>query len=117
MPDLTLQQYNALTPEQKNNGPDEIGRGEYWPTGSGAKQLKGIKSRRASSNLGATSARSNSIQVNDTATFVPSPNTYSGELDKRAEGDDRQILELGDEGYPFHYSIDDMVEWYGDIGW
>jgi hypothetical protein len=110
-------EYQALTPEQKSNAPEEIGRAKYWPNGPGAKQLRGYKSRRALSNLGVASARSSSIQVIDAAAVFSSPNAHSGELVKRADDKDRQILELGDEGYPSYYSIDDMVKWYGDIKW
>jgi hypothetical protein len=28
-----------------------------------------------------------------------------------------EALELGDDGYPFPYSIDDIYKWYGDVTW
>jgi hypothetical protein len=71
-------------------------RAEYWPNGPGKAQLDIIRSQ------------GNSKQKRSLTT--------SG-LAKRADREPDEALELGDDGYPFPYSIDDIYKWYGDVTW
>lgn len=117
MPKLEDGEYEALTPEQKSKPPEEIGRGEYWPTGPGADQLKNKKRDLAPHSSENTPARSKSIQDIDSSIPDRSPDILIEGIAKRADSDDNQIMEIGDEDYPFYYPIDDMVKWYGDVKW
>jgi hypothetical protein len=42
-------------------------------------------------------------------------NVISDMLEKRAYKASNEVLEYRDLGYPYYYSIDIMVRWYGDV--
>ncbi|EAT90565.1 hypothetical protein SNOG_02353 [Parastagonospora nodorum SN15] len=117
VPELTEEEYKALTPEQRSVPPEIVHEAEYWPTGHGATQLNGKKTTRATSGLEVTQSHSSSIQDNVSATSNQSPDMLYEEIAKRADREDGEILEPEDEDYPYPYSIDNMVEFYGGIKW
>lgn len=92
----------------------------YWPTGPGKRQLdeaaaKGGKKRATSSTDTESEVESS---TNGTASAADQLSaSINSDFVKRASEDDAEILELGDEGYPYPYSIDDMVKIYGGIAW
>lgn len=107
MPYLDEKTVKELPPSEKNKPPAFIHEGEYWPNGHGATQLTGKKNTRATSDL----------EVTRSATSGQSPEMLHEDIAKRADSNTGELLELGEEGYPFPYSIDDMVKFYGDIQW
>lgn len=112
-------------PGLRNVPPKIIAQGEYWPNGPGAEHLerwnRGERQKRVDKQRKPT--RRNTVTDvsgfdalnNGTKSAEQLWSVESLELAKRSDGEPTELLEPGDEEYPLPYSIDDMVDFYGNI--
>ncbi|PVH91997.1 hypothetical protein DM02DRAFT_544625 [Periconia macrospinosa] len=114
MPNLKKKEVDALSPEERSKPPKILHEGEYWPNGVGRDQLEG---KLNEINLDTTEFQPRSSMTDATLDLDPPMESVTGGLIKRAEFEDAEVLELGDEGYPYPYSIDDIYKWYQHIAW
>lgn len=108
----------ALSPEDKSKPPEILHQAEYWPNGPGAEHLKESKNRVASKRTLVNTGQGPSSAVDVTVLTMDQPIEYNdNRLVQRANGERDEVLELGDDGYPYAYSIDDIYNWYKDATW
>lgn len=104
-----------MTEEERKQPPAILTRAEYWPEGPGTDQLEGRIFEKKKPNLRRHGQQADLELSNGTHVADAGP-----ALARRDDGprrEDVETLELGDEGYPYAYDIDDMYEWYKDVAY
>lgn len=117
MEKLTGDEIKKLPVEKKNVPPEIIHQDEYWPKGRGKEHLDASKRQKRAGDV--TTNEYEVDTVNSAAALTAEEPSASDHSDfvKRASNKDVEILEPGDDDYPFPYSIDTMVKNYGGINW
>ncbi|KAH7389371.1 hypothetical protein DE146DRAFT_161202 [Phaeosphaeria sp. MPI-PUGE-AT-0046c] len=117
VPDKTDKEFEELRkiPQDERVPPEELFRGEYWPTGPGRDQLEGrtpppIKRGDLQQNGNDTTS-----DYQRDANVERSPSTPG--FVKRADRAGGEVCTYGEDCYPYPYPIENMFDWYNEATW
>jgi hypothetical protein len=102
-------------PEDEQSPPKVIARGEYWPIGHGQTQLDGPSAPAATPGVPQQKRSPSTNGSQEDSQQKREPSTIG--FVKRAESSDAQVCVYGEDCYPYPYPLEDMYDWYKDIGW